>query len=93
VPSVYIAQIDCPRNVETKINSKHGVPLDEVQATFCWPSKHFSARRYVPSPEDPRGPRIAVQGRSPRGRTLQAVLYPVDEELGIWRLGTCVPMV
>jgi hypothetical protein len=90
---VYVAHIVCPPLIEQKINALHGVSLGEVIDTFCWPARHFSVRRFVPTADDPRGERIVVRGRTSQGRTVQAVLYPVDEELGTWRLATAVPLV
>jgi hypothetical protein len=93
VPSVYIAQIDCSDSVREKINSKHGITLDEVREAFMYPARPERVSRLTSTHEDPRAPRIAVQGSTLRGRRIQAVLYPVDEGNGIWRLGTAVPMV
>jgi hypothetical protein len=85
----YIGVIVCSSRVLEKINSKHGVSIDEVRDAFQWPATPARAS-WV---EDHRGRRLAVEGFTARGRRIRAVLYPVDVTQGTWRLGTAVPMV
>jgi hypothetical protein len=85
----YIAVIVCSARVLEKINSKHGVSIDEVRDAFQWPATPTRASWVL----DHRGRRLAVEGFAARGRVVRAVLYPVDVAQGTWRLGTAVPMV
>jgi hypothetical protein len=85
----YIAVIVCSARVLEKINSKHGVSIDEVRDAFQWPATPARASWVL----DHRGRRLAVEGFTARGRVIRAVLYPVDVAQGTWRLGTAVPMV
>ena len=91
--SVYIAQIDCSANVLEKINAKHGVTLEEVREALLSPARPERVSYLASTQEDPRPARVAAQGVTLGGRRLQAVLYPVDVDNGIWRLATAVPMV
>ncbi len=90
---VYVAQIECSPKIREKINSLHGVTLDEVKEAVLFPARPLRTRWIEPSEEDPRGPRLAVESLTLLGRRIAVVLYPVDEADGTWRLATAVPMV
>lgn len=91
MPQLFIGQIICSEKVAQKINSKHGVTLDEVRDAVQWPARPLRAS-WLGSDLDPRGPRLALEGRTAQGRILRVVLYPVDVDEGAWRLGTAVPL-
>lgn len=38
--------------------------------------------------DEVRGERLLVRGRTESGRVIRVLLYPVDPEAGVWRLGT-----
>ncbi len=86
---VYIAHIDCSQEVLAKINSKHGVTIDEVRQVCLYPSR---PRRAAWAWDSRRGSRLVVEGVTRSGRIVRAVLYPVDLADGTWRLGTAVPL-
>jgi len=86
--SDYIGLIECSTAVEAKINGKHGLSLQDVRDAVQWPARPLRLS-WLSADVDPRGPRLAVEGRTSDGRILKAVLYPVDDQ-GTWRLGTAV---
>ena len=86
---VYVAWLDCSSDVEAKINSKHGVTLDEAREAIMYPSR---LRRAVWDEDPERGRRLIARGVTRSGRVIQAVLYPVDPADGVWRLGTALDL-
>ena len=89
VERVYVAAFDCSDDVAAKINSKHGVTLDEVREAVLYPSR---LTRAVWIWDADRGSRLVAEGVARSGRVIRAVLYPVDPADGTWRLGTAVPL-
>ncbi len=89
---VYISQIDCSAHVLEKINNLHGVTLDEVKEAVLFPARPIRAVRLQPTHDDPRAPRVILEGVTLPSRRIRVVLYPVDEREGTWRLGTAVPL-
>lgn len=85
---IHIGLIECSVAVETKINAKHGLTLQDVRDALQAPSRPLRAS-WLDASQDPRGPRLVAEGFTSSGRRLKAVLYPVDGE-GTWRLGTAV---
>lgn len=71
-------------HVVQKINSDHGVTLDDVEDALD------SIVNYEYDEDPERGRRLYVWGRAER-RTIFVCLYPIAEEAGIWRLGTAYP--
>ncbi len=86
---VYIAEIRISDAVATKIGLKHGVAVHEVREAFIL----TSLERAVWDFDVDRGWRVLATGSTAGSpsRRLNAVLYPVDEDDGIWRLGTAMP--
>ncbi len=90
--SVYVAHIACSPAVLEKINSLHGVTLDEVREAALYPARPIRVSRLEPTHDDPRAPRVVMESLTMLGRRIRIVLYPVDEREGTWRLGTAVPL-
>lgn len=86
---VYIADIDCSPGILAKINSKHGVTLDEVREAILAPSR---LRRAAWIWDADRGSRLVAEGVARSGRHVRVVLYPVDTADGTWRLATAVAL-
>lgn len=87
----YIGEILCSHAVAEKVKAKHGVSLDEVKDAVQWAALPLRAA-WLTAVLDPRGPRLALEGRRPPGGSSKVVLYPVDEREGTWRLGTAVAL-
>lgn len=83
----YIAQIHISAAMAEKIQSKHGVTPHEVREACQAPNRYTSA---VWSDDPERGRRLIVCGDSAAGRRLKIVLFPVDVDEGIYRLGTAL---
>jgi len=85
VPSgvVYIAVVEIPPAVEAKILGR-GVTAAEVREAVVLTS--VLRARWHRHPD--RGWRLLVVGLTFAGRSIKVVLYPVDANDGIWRLGT-----
>ena len=79
-----IHEIEVSDHVRAKINSKHGVTEDDV-LDAC---DNIVKAGWIEDPQ--RGPRLLIEGRTPSGRTIRLILYPVDPEKGTWRLGTAL---
>lgn len=84
---IYIAQIEISSAMAVKIQSKHGVTPAEVREACQAPNRYTSAGW---SNEPERGLRLIVFGSSAAGRRLKIVLFPVDIDEGIYRLGTAL---
>lgn len=81
---VLIRDIDAgSEHVVRKINSEHGVTLDDVEDALDTILNY----EFV---EDARGRRLYAWGRA-RKRVIFVCLYPVDEAAGSWRLATAYP--
>lgn len=79
----YIAIVQVSPRVASKIAARHNVSADEVrEAVILTPV--LGARWHI----DERGSRLLVAGTTASGKVLKVVLYPVDANEGIWRLGT-----
>lgn len=85
-PLSYVAVVECSATVEAKIGSKHGVSLDEVREAVL--SRSVLTSTWL---DDHRGRRLLVVATTRSGRLLRVVLYPVDLDEGVWRLGTALP--
>jgi len=85
-PVAYIAVLRCSEETEEKINSKHHVALDQVREAVVLTPVRSSGWDLDPV----RGARLLVAGTTYEGHVLNVVLYPVDEDEGIWDLGTAM---
>jgi hypothetical protein len=74
-----------------KIHMKHDVTEVEVREAVVLCDVESSEWSWDERPD--RGWRLLVTGRTYAGRRLFVVLYPVDENDGVWRLGTAMPAV
>ncbi|HXH57006.1 hypothetical protein [Iamia sp.] len=82
-----IAVVAKSERVLEKVAHKHDgiTPWEVDEAVVRTP---VEASRWVH--DDERGWRLKVAGRTAAGRRLLVVLYPVDEDDGVWRLGTAI---
>jgi hypothetical protein len=84
VARIYVARLDIPPSVEDKIRTKHDLTGDEVRAAIVF-------RNDVQFREDDHevyGVRVLASATTRQGRPILAVLYVVNTEEGIYRLGT-----
>jgi hypothetical protein len=89
-PVAYIAQVlPASDSLREKINKKHDVTEAEVHEATVLCEVESSQWSWDERPD--RGWRLLVTGRTYTGRRLFVVLYPVDEDDGVWRLGTAMP--
>lgn len=89
-PVAYIAQVlPASESLRDKIHAKHGVTEAEVHEAVVLCDVESSEWSWDDQPD--RGWRLLVTGRTYTGRRLFIVLYPVDEDDGVWRLGTAMP--
>ncbi len=89
-PVAYIAQVlPLSDALRDKIHQKHGVTEAEVREATILCEVEASAWSWDDRPN--RGWRLLVTGRTYAGRRLFVVLYPIDEDDGVWRLGTAMP--
>lgn len=79
---IYIGLVLIDPSVEAKINEKHNVTPDEVREAIQWPAR----ARAVWEDHPDHGLRVIAVGTTWTGRTLMAVLQPVHEADGTWRL-------
>jgi hypothetical protein len=79
-----INQIEVSGAVLAKINSKHGVTLDDMYDA-C---ENIVKSGWIEDPE--RGPRLLIEGLTASGRKIRVILYPDDPDAGTWRLGTAL---
>ena len=86
-PVAYISEVRVSATVQAKIATKHNVTVDEVNEAVVLCSVIRSGWDHHPD----RGWRLLVKGTTHTGRTLNVVLYPLDELEGIWNLGTAMP--
>jgi hypothetical protein len=86
-PVAYVADLLPPSDsLIDKIHRKHGVTLDEVREAVILTEVDSSF--WVE--DEARGPRLQILARTYAGRRLLVILYPVDVDEGIWRLGTAM---
>ncbi|MEV4096993.1 hypothetical protein [Streptosporangium saharense] len=81
---IYVARLDIPPSVENKIRTKHSLTGDEVRAALVF-------RKDVQFKEDDHeayGLRILAHATTRQGRQFLAVLYVVNTDEGVYRLGT-----
>lgn len=89
-PVAYIAQVlPASESLRKKIHMKHDVTEVEVHEAVVLCDVESSVWSWDERPD--RGWRLLVTGRTYTGRRLFVVLYPVDEDDGVWRLGTAMP--
>lgn len=90
--TIYVAQIEYNADMDAKIGSKHGASWHEVEEATLYPGTFIRASWLYPTDDDPRGPRVVIEGSTYAGRVLRVVLYPADGDSGTWRLATAVPL-
>jgi hypothetical protein len=79
---VEIRDIEMSAHVVSKINQKHGCTADDV-----WEAcENALAAAWDDDPD--RGFRLLIRGLTSQKRELRVVLYPLDIQLGRYRLGT-----
>lgn len=89
-PVAYIAQVlPASASLREKIHIKHDVTEVEVREAVVLCDVESSKWSWDERPD--RGWRLLVTGRTYADRRLFVVLYPVDEDDGVWRLGTAMP--
>lgn len=86
---VYIALITFPPGMAAKLASKHGVSEDEVRDTFELPGR---PQRGSWNEHPEHGRRLVVEGKSPHGRRIVAMLAPTAD-VDVWRIRTAWPIV
>ncbi len=83
----YIAEIRISDRVLAKLADKHQVAGFEVREAFVLTPLERAGWEF----DDERGGwRLLATGTTYADRKLDAVLYPIDEEEGIWWLGTAL---
>ena len=87
-PIAYIAVVDPAGPTKMAlIASQHHVAMHEIREAVVLTEVSESAWDHDPE----RGWRLFVTGTTYQGRELFVVLFPVDEDEGIWRVGTAMP--
>lgn len=81
--AVLITDIECSSTVEEKLNNKHQLTLDDVYDAL---EDHDLTVGWDDDPN--HGRRVLARGRTSSGRLIRIFLYPVDEDAGVFRLGT-----
>lgn len=82
--AVDIIEIEYSGWLVSKVNSAHRCTIDDV---FDAVENHVSASW----DDDPvKGRRLLVRGYTGSGRLLRIFLYPIDVDLGKFRLGTAI---
>jgi hypothetical protein len=84
---VYIAVVNASQNVLANIYEKHQITYDEVKEAVVLQSNLDA--RWVSDTR--RGLRLYVKARTFSGRSLNVVLYPIDQVEGMWGLATAMP--
>ena len=80
----YIAEIRISPAVEFKIRVKHNLTGDDVRRILIRNRNFKTSEKF----DAIRGFRLRVQGKMENGQMLIAYLHPLDQENGIWFLGT-----
>jgi hypothetical protein len=83
----YIAEVRISPAVKAKLAAKYP-PVTEGEVREALVLTRLLRAGWDVHPE--RGRRLLVTGTTYSGRTLNAVLYPADEEDGTWWLGTAM---
>lgn len=86
MPKLWVARLNISAAVTQKINSKHGVTVDEVRHALVCVGDLVGRSAFHPE----RGWRWYVEFELPRGRHI-AVLYPAYDDADVFNLGTCFP--
>gem|GEM_PF-5387623 len=85
----YIAQVEpVSDDLRQKLHEKHGVTEQEIREAVILCDVRRSS--WVFGPDPARQWRLYVVGDTYRDRCLFIVLYPVDQDEGIWRVGTAM---
>lgn len=79
-----MARLDIPPGVEDKIRTKHNLTGDEVRAAVIFRNDV----RFREDVHEDYGHRILALTATRQGKTIIAVMYVVNAEEGIYRLGT-----
>lgn len=80
-----ITDVDISAAMVAKINSKHGITVEDVEDA-CYGGVLGGSWH-----DDPRrGTRLLIRGVTESGRILRIVLYPIDVQRGWYRLGTAI---
>lgn len=82
---VEINDVEISASVQAKINSKHGVTVDDV--LFVCHRPHVSG---VWHDHPTHGRRLLIIGLTEHGRRLKIILFPIDVARGRFRLGTAI---
>lgn len=84
VRRMLIVEVEIPPAIAAKINSKHGITVDEVR-DVCFGQ---CVAKWHTDPT--HGRRLLVTGSAEGGRRLKVILQPVNPSAGMWRLRTAL---
>ena len=82
--SYYIAEIVISPEIEFKIRVKHHLTGDEIRAALIYSKNIYVKEQFHPT----YGTRLVAKGILENGQMLIAYLHPLNQEMGIWFLGT-----
>lgn len=82
---VWISYIEFPAGMAAKLASKHHLTVDDIRDTFELPGV---PQRGAWDDNPTHGLRLVVEGVSPRGHWLVAILKPSATELDSWKIRT-----
>lgn len=83
VVTVLILDVECSDSVEEKLNNKHGLTVDDVIAALNHPDR---TAHWFDHPIN--GRQLIAKAKTPSGLQIKIVLYPVNEDVGAFRLAT-----
>lgn len=84
----YIAEIRISNRVREKVAAKHGISQAEVFEAFKFPAKLLRAG--WDWSEEHQCYRLLAEGETSEHVILKGVLYPANQDEGIWWLATCI---